>query len=78
MIHPDTELRIISPTIGYGLFAKKFITFATYNCFPYNVIANRTDFIAYRAFLVVDNLLGVKCDFDFVVLTFVCDIKLLF
>ena len=25
MIHPDTELRFISPTIGYGVVAKKFI-----------------------------------------------------
>jgi len=25
MIHPDTELRFISPVVGYGVVAKKFI-----------------------------------------------------
>ena len=25
MIHPDTELRFISPEVGYGVVAKKFI-----------------------------------------------------
>ena len=30
MLHPDTELRFVSPAIGYGVFAKKRIPRGTY------------------------------------------------